>query len=90
MNLRYHNNQSTLAHRLAHEAYECVHAEYIERTKTESAAQVIFHDMFVEKFAELIVRECAELTLDYKNEAHYNGWLDHCDTIKKHFKQRVI
>ena len=38
-----------------------------------------------EKFAELIVRECAELTLDYKNEAHYNGWLDHCDAIKKHF-----
>ena len=39
----------------------------------------------LEKFTELIVRECAELTLDYKNEAHYNGWLDHCDAIKKHF-----
>ena len=39
----------------------------------------------LEKFAELIVRECAELTLDYKNEAHYNGWLDHCDAIRKHF-----
>lgn len=37
------------------------------------------------RFAELIVRECCELTLDYKNEAHYNGWLDHCDAIKKHF-----
>ena len=38
-----------------------------------------------EKFAELIVRECAELTLDYKNDAHYNGWLDYRDEIKKHF-----
>jgi hypothetical protein len=37
------------------------------------------------KFAELIVRECAELTLDYKSEAYYNGWLDYRDEIKKHF-----
>lgn len=39
----------------------------------------------VEKFAELIVRECAELTLDYKSETYYNGWLDYRDEIKKHF-----
>lgn len=41
-----------------------------------------------EKFAELIVRECAELTLDYKNETYYNGWLDYRDEIKKHFGVR--
>ena len=38
-----------------------------------------------EKFAELIVRECTELTLDYKSDAYYNGWLDYRDEIKKHF-----
>ncbi len=38
-----------------------------------------------EKFAELIVRECAKLTLDYKSETYYNGWLDYRDEIKKHF-----
>lgn len=40
---------------------------------------------FAKKFAELIVKECAELTLDYKNDEHYNGWLDYRDEIKKHF-----
>jgi hypothetical protein len=38
-----------------------------------------------EKFAELIIRECAELTLDYKNDNYYNGWLDYRDEIKRHF-----
>jgi len=39
----------------------------------------------LEKFAELIVRECASLTLDYKSETYYTGWLDYRDEIKKHF-----
>ena len=39
----------------------------------------------LEKFAELIIRECAELTLDHKNDNYYNGWLDYRDEIKKHF-----
>lgn len=38
-----------------------------------------------EKFAELIINECAMLTLDYKNDDHYNGWLDFRDAIRKHF-----
>lgn len=37
------------------------------------------------RFAELIVRECAELTLDYKNTQHYAGWLDYRDEIRNHF-----
>jgi hypothetical protein len=41
-----------------------------------------------QKFAELIIRECAELTLDYKNDNYYNGWLDYRDEIKKHFGVR--
>jgi hypothetical protein len=37
------------------------------------------------KFAELIVRECAELTLDHKNDDYYAGWLDYRDEIRRHF-----
>ena len=39
----------------------------------------------LEKFAELIVRECAGVTLDYKNDDHYAGWVDHQAEILKHF-----
>lgn len=37
------------------------------------------------KFAELIIQEAASLTLNYKNESYYNGWLDYRDEIKRHF-----
>ena len=39
----------------------------------------------VEKFAELIVLECAGVTLDYKNNDHYTGWCDHAEEILRHF-----
>lgn len=38
-----------------------------------------------EKFAELIIRECANITLDYKNHDHYYGWMDHGEEIIRHF-----
>jgi hypothetical protein len=38
-----------------------------------------------EKFAELIIRECANITLDYKNHDHYYGWMDHGEEIVRHF-----
>ena len=38
-----------------------------------------------EKFAELIVKECARITLDYKNDDHYQGWLDYQAEILRHF-----
>jgi hypothetical protein len=41
-----------------------------------------------QKFAELIVRECAELTLDHKNDDYYAGWLDYRDEIRRHFGVR--
>jgi hypothetical protein len=40
---------------------------------------------FIEKFAELIIRECANITLDYKNHDHYYGWMDHGEEIIRHF-----
>ena len=39
----------------------------------------------IEKFAELIVLECAGVTLDYKNNDHYTGWCDHAEEILRHF-----
>ena len=59
MNLRYHNNQSTLIHQLAHQAHDETNVLYHERLKTEPPAEVIFYDMFNQRFAELIVKECA-------------------------------
>ena len=39
----------------------------------------------LEKFAELIINECSQLTLDYRNEQHYNGWIEYRDEIRYHF-----
>jgi hypothetical protein len=44
-----------------------------------------YDEMVTEKFAELIVQECAELTLDHKNNDYYAGWLDYRDEIRRHF-----
>lgn len=44
-----------------------------------------FYEPELKHFVELIVRECTELTLDYKNDEHYKGWLDYRDEIKSHF-----
>jgi hypothetical protein len=47
--------------------------------------QPTYSEAYDSKFAELVVKECAELTLDYKNDQHYQGWLDYRDEIKRHF-----
>lgn len=39
----------------------------------------------LQEFAELIIKECAGVTLDYKNDAYYTGWCDHAEEILKHF-----
>jgi hypothetical protein len=47
--------------------------------------KIIGIEEYHQKFAELIIRECAELTLDHKNDDYYAGWLDYRDEIKRHF-----
>jgi hypothetical protein len=45
-------------------------------------------ELFEREFAELIVRECASLTLDpmqIDEAQYYHGWLDYRDVILKHF-----
>lgn len=44
-----------------------------------------WHITYDKKFAELLITECAELTLDYKNNQYYTGWLDYRDAIRAHF-----
>jgi hypothetical protein len=45
----------------------------------------VWKKRYTEKFAELIIRECANITLTYKNHDHYYGWMDHGEEIIRHF-----
>lgn len=40
----------------------------------------------LERFAALIIEECTNITLDYSNPSHYEGWLDYRDAITDKFK----
>ncbi len=44
------------------------------------------YDRELEKLVKLVVKECTSLTLDYKTNEHYTGWIDYQEAIKKHFK----
>ena len=54
-------------------------------TETPMRAFVEAWEDDLEKFAELIIRECANITLPYRNHDHYYGWMDHGDEIIRHF-----
>ena len=60
MNLRYYRNQSTVIAKLADQAHEEMAVKYAERMKTEYPGDVIFYDMFNQRFAELIIQECSK------------------------------
>jgi hypothetical protein len=61
--------------------------ERIRLLAIEAGAQGIVNRDFVdiEKFAELIIQECATLTLDHRSDDYYQGWLDYRDEIRRHF-----
>lgn len=59
------------------ELWEQANSQYYQSESDQPLPQFIF--------AELIVRECAELTLSHRNDDYYNGWLDYRDEIKQHF-----
>ena len=62
---------------LATQAHQETLAVYRERMKTEFAGDVIFSDMYDQRFAELIVGECANIAF---REDH-----DPYECILKHF-----
>jgi hypothetical protein len=70
---------------LAEQAWKEVYAETEIDGSDNPAPSIDEVVMFEEKFAELIIRECANITLDYKNHDHYYGWMDHGEEIIRHF-----
>jgi hypothetical protein len=42
-------------------------------------------ELDAEKFAQLIIQECATLTLDHRSDDYYQGWLDYREDIRQHF-----
>ena len=60
--------------------------KYIDDNKYEYDIVTYHYEFaFRDKFAELIIKECSELTLDYKNKDYYSGWLEYREEIIKHF-----
>lgn len=64
----------------------------MEFNKDDDILETSFDDIsyripaeFISAFAELLIRECAGVTLDYKNDEHYNGWCDHATEILQRF-----
>jgi hypothetical protein len=42
-------------------------------------------DVFLEKFAELIVKECIEICDNTTGTSYLDGWYAACKQIRKHF-----
>lgn len=57
---------------LAEQAHEYSCAEYTKRLETETADKIFFNKIFNQKFAELIVRECATI-MDKDVDHPYNS-----------------
>ena len=66
-------------------SYACKYAQQPDYNPHNPYNQGMYKQRYDSKFAELIVRECAGVTLDYKNHDHYTGWCDHAEEILKHF-----
>ena len=61
MDDRFYHNLDTTISRMADRAHNETYEKYQQRMETEHPGDVIFYDMFTQRFAELIVRECARL-----------------------------
>ena len=56
----------------------------VAQAGTDTSGKWISMD-HAEKLAELIIQECATLTLDHRSDDYYQGWLDYRDEIRQHF-----
>lgn len=72
-----------LAEQAAVESFDQVNELALEVSVDDQSYQV--PAAFIARLSELIVQECAGVTLDYKNHDHYTGWCDHAAEILKHF-----
>ena len=73
---------NTLIHKLADQAHKESYVVYLQLQEAEGPANVIFYDIFNEKFAELIVRECIRLC----DQVDLAGADDCIDNIKDYFE----
>jgi hypothetical protein len=71
---------------IADEAYKHALDGY-SRWSSDSTFDGVPHirNLYTEKFAQLIIQECATLTLDHRSDDYYQGWLDYRDEIRQHF-----
>ena len=89
MNMRFYTNHTTLIAKIADQAHNEMNVRYDERMKTEFPGDVIFYDMFNQRFAELVIQEC--INVMHTNERLPEGFLyakcasTHESTIKQHF-----
>jgi hypothetical protein len=58
--------------------------ELVAQAGTDTSGKWMSMD-HAEKFAQLIIQECATLTLDHRSDDYYQGWLDYRDEICQHF-----
>lgn len=72
-----------LAEQAGQESFDSEHTALLQVSTEDTMYEVPAG--FIEKFAKLIVLECAGVTLDYKNDAYYTGWCDHSAEILTHF-----
>ena len=56
------------------------------QSEAEGYTTVSIPKEFIEKFSQLLIQSCAELTLDHRNDDYYKGWLDYRDEILKNFQ----
>jgi len=74
---------------LADQAHEYASGVYDQRIATEGPENVFFYQISNDKFAELIVRECAnhcDLLLDHKISSEWSRGTHDCSrAIKQHF-----
>ena len=69
---------NTLIYKLADQAHKESYVVYLQRQEAEGPANVIFYDIFNEKFAELIVRECCQ-------KLENDGMVEVAMEMKQHF-----
>jgi hypothetical protein len=58
--------------------------ELVAQAGTDTSGKWMSMD-HAEKFAQLIIKECATQTLDHRSDDYYQGWLDYRDEIRQHF-----
>jgi hypothetical protein len=58
--------------------------ELVVQAGTDTSGKWMSTD-HAEKFAQLLIQECATLTLDHRSDDYYQGWLDYRDEIQRHF-----